>query len=90
MMIQQILNDEEPEELRKANETIKAQNDALKAQEGENKKLLEQLEGSNEGNKPPVKSLIIFAIIFMFAVIGLTTMVVSIYNRIIYRRPIKV
>ena len=90
MMIQQILNDEEPEELRKANETIKAQNDALKAQEGENKKLLEQLEGSNEGNKPAVKSLIIFAIIFMFAVIGLTTMVASIYNRIIYRRPIKV
>ena len=58
--------------------------------ESENKELLEQLEGSNEGNKPPVKSLIIFAIIFMLAVIGLTTMVASIYNRIMYRRPIKV
>ena len=57
--------------------------------EGENKKLLEQLEGSNEGNKPPVKFLIIFAIIFMFVVIGLTSIVASIYNRIMYR-PVRV
>jgi hypothetical protein len=49
--------------------------------ESENKDLLEQLEGSNEGNKPPVK----FLIIFMLAVIGLTTMVAAIYNRIMYK-----
>ena len=73
-------------ELLKENEKIKLEKQMMTNQilEGENKKLLEQLEGSNEGNKPPVKFLIIFAIIFMLAVIGLTTMVAAIYNRIMY------
>ena len=53
--------------------------------EDENKELLEQLEGSNEGNKPPIKFLIIFATIFMLATIGLTSIVASMYNRIMYR-----
>jgi len=57
--------------------------------ESENKDLLEQLEGSNEGNKPPVKFLIIFATIFMLATIGLTSIVASIYNRIMYRHPVR-
>jgi len=57
--------------------------------ESENKDLLEQLEGSNEENKPPLKFLIIFATIFMFVVIGLTSIVVSIYNRIMYG-PVRV
>ena len=74
-------------ELLKENEKIKLEKQMMTNQilESENKELLEQLEGSNEGNKPPVKSLIIFAIIFMLAVIGLTTMVAAIYNRIMYR-----
>ena len=77
-------------ELLKENEKIKLEKQMMTNQilESENKDLLEQLEGSNEGNKPPVKFLIIFAIIFMFATIGLTSVVASIYNRIMYR-PIK-
>jgi len=74
-------------ELLKENEKIKLEKQMMTNQilESENKDLLEQLEGSNEGNKPPVKFLIIFAIIFMLVVIGLTTMVAAIYNRIMYR-----
>ena len=74
-------------ELLKENEKIKLEKQMMTNQilESENKDLLEQLEGSNEGNKPPVKFLIIFAIIFMLATIGLTSIVASIYNRIMYR-----
>ncbi len=74
-------------ELLKENEKLKSTNQFFKNTilESENKDLLEQLEGSNEGNKPPVKFLIIFYIIFMLAVLGLTTMVAAIYNRIMYR-----
>jgi len=53
--------------------------------ESENKELLEQLEGSNEGNKPPIKFLVIFATIFVLVVSGLTSLSASIYNRIILR-----
>lgn len=79
-------------ELLKENEKIKLEKQMMTNQilESENKDLLEQLKGSNEGNKPPVKFLIIFAIIFMLAVIGLTSIVASIYNRIMYRRPVRV
>jgi hypothetical protein len=74
-------------ELLKENEKIKLEKQMMTNQilESENKDLLEQLEGSNEGNKPPVKFLIIFATIFMLATIGLTSIVASIYNRIMYR-----
>ena len=79
-------------ELLKENEKIKLEKQMMTNQilESENKDLLEQLEGSNEGNKPPVKFLIIFATIFMLATIGLTSIVASIYNRIMYRRPVRV
>ena len=79
-------------ELLKENEKIKLEKQMMTNQilESENKELLEQLEGSNEGNKPPVKFLIIFAIIFMLATIGLTSIVASMYNRIMYRRPVRV
>ena len=53
--------------------------------ESENKELLKQLEGSNEGNKPPIKFLIIFATIFVLVVSGLTSLSASIYNRKILR-----
>jgi len=74
-------------ELLKENEKIKLEKQMMTNQilESENKELLEQLKGSNEGNKPPVKFLIIFATIFMLATIGLTSIVASIYNRIMYR-----
>ena len=73
-------------ELLKENEKIKLEKQMMTNQilESENKELLEQLKGSNEGNKPPVKFLIIFATIFMLATIGLTSIVASIYNRIMY------
>lgn len=74
-------------ELLKENEKIKLEKQMMTNQilESENKELLEQLKGSNEGNKPPVKFLIIFATILMFVAIGLTSIVASIYNRIMYR-----
>jgi len=74
-------------ELLKENEKIKLEKQMMTNQilESENKELLEQLMGSNEENKPPVKFLIIFATIFMLATIGLTSIVASIYNRIMYR-----
>ena len=74
-------------ELLKENEKIKLEKQMMTNQilESENKELLEQLKGSNEGNKPPVKFLIIFATIFVLATIGLTTIVASMYNRIMYR-----
>ena len=74
-------------ELLKANEKMKLEKQIFKNKilESENKELLEQLKGSNEGNKPPVKFLIIFAIIFVLTTIGLTTIVASMYNRIMYR-----
>ena len=79
-------------ELLKENEKIKLEKQMMTNQilESENKELLEQLMGSNEENKPPVKFLIIFATIFMLATIGLTSIVASIYNRIMYRRPVRV
>ena len=53
------------------------------------KELLEQLEGSNVENKPSKRFLIIFAIIFaiifILIVIGLTSIVAFIYNKIMYR-----
>ena len=74
-------------ELLKENEKIKLEKQMFKNKilESENKELLEQLKGSNEGNKPPVKFLIIFATIFVLATIGLTSIVASMYNRIMYR-----
>ena len=74
-------------ELLKENEKIKLEKQMMTNQilESENKELLEQLKGSNEGNKPPVIFLIIFATIFMLATIGLTSIVASMYNRIMYR-----
>jgi len=74
-------------ELLKENEKIKLEKQMMTNQilESENKELLEQLKGSNEGNKPPVKFLIIFATIFVLATIGLTSIVASMYNRIMYR-----
>ena len=79
-------------ELLKENEKIKLEKQMMtnKILESENKELLEQLKGSNEGNKPPVKFLIIFATIFVLATIGLTSIVASMYNRIMYRRPVRV
>ena len=74
-------------ELLKENEKIKLEKQMMTNQilESENKELFEQLKGSNEGNKLPVKFLIIFATIFMLVTIGLTLIVASIYNRIMYR-----
>jgi len=49
------------------------------------KKSLKRRQGSNEGNKPPIKFLVIFATIFVLVVSGLTSLSASIYNRIILR-----
>jgi len=74
-------------ELLKENEKIKLEKQMMTNQilESENKELLEQLKGSNEGNKPPIKFLVIFATIFVLVVSGLTSLSASIYNRIILR-----
>ena len=74
-------------ELLKENEKIKLEKQMFKNKilESENKELLEQLGGSNEGNKPPIKFLVIFATIFVLVVSGLTSLSASIYNRIILR-----
>ena len=74
-------------ELLKENEKIKLEKQMFKNKilESENKELLEQLKGSNEGNKPPIKFLVIFATIFVLVVSGLTSLSASIYNRIILR-----
>lgn len=74
-------------ELLKENEKIKLEKQMFKNKilESENKELLEQLGGSNEGNKPPIKFLVIFATIFVLVVSGFTSLSASIYNRIILR-----
>ena len=74
-------------ELLKENEKIKLEKQMFKNKilESENKELLEQLGGSNEGNKPPIKFLVIFSTIFVLVVSGLTSLSASIYNRIILR-----
>ena len=78
-------------ELLKENEKIKFEKQMMTNHilESENKELLEKLEGSNVENKPSKRFLIIFAIIFaiifILIVIGLTSIVAFIYNKIMYR-----
>ena len=74
-------------ELLKENEKIKLEKQMMTNQilESENKELLEQLGGSNEGNKPPITFLVIFSTIFVLVVSGLTSLSASIINRIILR-----
>ena len=74
-------------ELLKENEKIKLEKQMMTNQilESENKELLEQLGGSNEGNKPPIKFLVLFSTIFVLVVSGLTSLSASIINRIILR-----
>ncbi len=81
LLIHQVLDSVE------LNEKIKFEKQMFKNKilESENKELLEQLGGSNEGNKPPIKFLVIFATIFVLVVSGLTSLSASIYNRIILR-----
>ena len=78
-------------ELLKENEKVKLENQIFKNKilENENKELLEQLEGSNAGNKPSRIFLLIFGMIFAIGVLGsakiITLSAASIYNRIMYR-----
>ena len=78
-------------ELIKENEKVKLENQIFKNRilENENKELIEQLEGSNAGNKPSRIFLLIFGTIFGIAVLGsakiITLSTASIYNRIMYR-----
>ena len=77
--------------LLKENEKVKLENQIFKNKilENENKELIEQLEGSNAGNKPSRIFLLIFGTIFGIGVLGsakITTLsIASIYNRIVYR-----
>ena len=78
-------------ELLKENEKVKLENQIFKNRilENENKELIEQLEGSNAGNKLPRIFLLIFGTIFGIGVLGsakiITLSFASIYNRIMYR-----
>ena len=78
-------------ELLKENEKVKLKNQIFKNKilENENKELIEQLEGSNAGNKPSRIFLLIFGTIFGIGVLGsakiITLSFASIYNRIMYR-----
>ena len=78
-------------ELLKENEKVKLENQIFKNKilESENKELLEQLEGSNVGNKPSGIFLLIFGTIFGIGVLGsakiITLSFASVYNRIMYR-----
>ena len=77
--------------LLKENEKVKLKNQIFKNRilENENKELIEQLEGSNAGNKPSRIFLLIFGTIFGIGVLGsakiITLSFASIYNRIMYR-----
>ena len=78
-------------ELLKENEKVKLENQIFKNRilENENKELIEQLEGSNAGNKPSGIFLLMFGTIFGIGVLGsakiITLSTASIYNRIMYR-----
>ena len=78
-------------ELLKENEKVKLENQIFKNRilENENKELIEQLEGSNAGNKPSGIFLLMFGTIFAIGVLGsakiITLSTASIYNRIMYR-----
>ena len=78
-------------ELLKENEKVKLENQIFKNRilENENKELIEQLEGSNAGNKPSGIFLLMFGTIFGIGVLGsakiITLSFASIYNRIMYR-----
>ena len=78
-------------ELIKENEKVKLENQIFKNRilENENKELIEQLEGSNAGNKPSGIFLLMFGTIFAIGVLGsakiITLSTASIYNRIMYR-----
>ena len=78
-------------ELLKENEKLKLENQIFKNKilENENIELLEQLEGSNAGNKPSRIFLLIFGTIFVIGVLGSTKIITlsaaSIYNKIMYR-----
>ena len=77
--------------LLKENEKVKLENQIFKNRilENENKELIEQLEGSNVGNKPSGIFLLMFGTIFAIGVLGLAKIITlsfaSIYNRIMYR-----
>ena len=76
-------------ELIKENEKVKLENQIFKNKilGNENKELIEQLEGSNEGNKSSRIFLLIFGTIFVFGILGSTKIITlstaSIYNRMI-------
>ena len=78
-------------ELLKENEKVKLENQIFKNKilENENRELIEQLEGSNAGNKPSRILLLIFGTIFAIGVLGsakiITLSATSIYNKIMYR-----
>ena len=78
-------------DLIKTNEKIKLEKEMLKNQilEKESEELRKQIEESNKGNKPSVKFLTMFGVIFTTVVLSLTSLVASIINRIFYR-PVKV
>ncbi len=77
--------------LLKENEKVKLEKQIFKNKilENENKELLEQLEGSNAGNKPSRIFLLFFGTIFGIGVLGSSKIITmsnsSIYNRIMYR-----
>ena len=77
--------------LLKENEKVKLEKQIFKNKilENENKELIEQLEGSNAGNKPSRIFLLMFGTIFGIGVLGsakiITLSTASIYNRIMYR-----
>jgi len=80
--------------LLKENEKVKLEKQIFKNRilENENKELLEQLKGSNAGNKPSRIFLLIFGTIFGIGVLGLakitTLSIASIYNRMIVSKSL--
>ena len=81
-------------ELLKENEKVKLENQIFKNRilENENKELIEQLEGSNAGNKPSRIFLLIIGITFALGVLGSTKLITlstaSIYNRMIVSKSL--
>ena len=78
-------------DLIKTNEKIKLEKEMLKNQilEKESKELRRQIEESNQVNKPSIKFLTMFSLIFISVLLSLTSLIGSAINRIFYR-PVKV
>ena len=74
-------------DLIKTNEKIKLEKEMLKNKilEKESEELRKQIEESNNGNKPSIQFLAMFGTLFTFVLLGLTSLIASIINKIFYR-----